>query len=82
MILANTKEKLGLDVTYLSGEKHFELKRNYYTVDEIASEIAQRFSTIIYETNNFDFGNGFVYDKLPEYDDIEQVILFAMKESV
>lgn len=81
LILANTKEKLGLDVTYLSGEKHFELKRNYYTVDEIASEIAQRFSTIIYETNNFDFGNGFVYDKLPEYDDIEQVILFAMKES-
>lgn len=80
LLLSNTKETLGLDVTYLSGEKHFELKRNYYTVDEIASTVAQRFSTIIYETNNFDFGNGFVYDELPEYEEIEEVILFAMKE--
>lgn len=83
LILTPSKEKLGLDVTYFSGQRRFELKKNFYTVDEIAIDISERFERKRYEYKrfDFDFGDGFVLDELPKFDDIEKIIESAMKKA-
>lgn len=81
LLLTPSKEKLGLNVTYLNSERRFELKKNYYTVDQLASEISERFAMRQFESKHFDFGGGFVLDELPEYEDIEKLILSTMEKA-
>lgn len=81
LLLTPSKEKLGLNVTYFSGEKRFELKKNYYTVDQIAADIHQRFASLHFENSCYDFGNNFILGDLPKYEEIESIILDAMKKA-
>ncbi len=81
LLLTPSKDKLGLNVTYFSGEKRFELKKNYYTVDQIAVETSERFEKLIYEGERFDFGNSMDYESLSDYEYVENIILSAMKKA-
>lgn len=81
LILIPSGDRLRLNVTYLSGQRRFELKKNYYTVDQIACEIADRFAMRQFEEKYFDFGNGIILNDLPSFEDIEKVILAAMKNT-
>lgn len=81
LLLIPSKDRLGLNVTYFSGQKRFELKKNFYTVDQIASDIADRFAMRQFEEKHFDFGDGFVLDDLPGFDDVEKIIVSAMKKA-
>ncbi len=81
LVLNTQIERLGLNVTYLNSERRFELKKNFYTVDQIASEIADRFSMRQFEDKHFDFGDGIVLDDLPRFDDIERVVVAAMNKA-
>lgn len=81
LVLYPQREKLGLNVTYLISERRFELKKDFYTLDQIASEIADRFAMRQFEEKHFDFGDGFVLEDLPGFDDIERVIVAAMEKA-
>jgi len=80
LTLVLSRDRLGLNVTYLSSQRRFELKKNFYTIDQLASDIADRFAMRQFEEKYFDFGDGFVLDDLPKFDDIEGIITSAMKK--
>jgi type III restriction enzyme len=81
LILTPHSEKLKLTVDYLLDQKIFNLSKEFYTLDEIASKISDRFKNHQFENKYFDFGNSVIIDKLPGFDDIKKVIEFAMKNS-
>ena len=81
LILTPSTEHLHLNVTYMIDKKRFALTRDFYTVDEIASDIARRFANRQFESKHFDFGDGIVVTDLPEYEDIEKVIRKAMEKA-
>ena len=81
LILTTPSEKLKLDVTYLLDEKKFALSRDFYTLDQVVSEIVDRFALRQFETKHFDFGGGIILDDLPTREDIEKVIRVAMDKA-
>jgi len=81
LILDKPKEKLGLNVFFDQGQKKFELHKSFYTVDQISTELAQRFRLQEFESKHFDFGFGVEVEELPSSEDIEKVIKQAMKRS-
>lgn len=81
LILTPSPDKLHLNVTYMIDKKKFALTRNFYTVDQVASEITDRFALRQFESKQFDFGDGIVVNDLPDRDDIEKVIRKAMEKA-
>jgi len=81
LILTPSSEHLHLNVTYMIDKKRFALTRDFYTVDQVASEIAGRFALRQFESKHFDFGDGIVVSDLPEHDDIEKVIRKSMEKA-
>ena len=81
LVLTPSSDKLHLNVTYMLDRKKFALARNFYTIDQVASEIATRFALRPFESKHFDFGDGIVINDLPEEDDIESVIRKAMAKA-
>ena len=81
LILTPSTEHLHLNVTYMIDKKRFALTRDFYTVDQVASEIAGRFALRQFESKHFDFGDGIVVNDLPEHADIEKVIRKAMEKA-
>jgi len=81
LILTCPSEKLNLKVDYLLDQKNFNLTKEFYTVDEVASEIADRFKYRQFENSHFDFGNSVVIDRLPEFEDIKKVIGIAIQNA-
>ncbi len=79
--LTPSSEKLGLKVTYLQGTRHFELSKDFFTVDQIVLDIERRFRNTVFESRHFDFGGGFVFDDVPDADAIERVIRRAMDKA-
>ena len=61
--------------------KKFALTRNFYTIDQIAGEIANRFALRQFEAKYFDFGDGIIVNDLPEQYDVEKVIRKAMAKA-
>ena len=76
--LERQEEKLRVSVEYLHGKREYALTKSFYTVDEVVSEINQRFRSHSFERKHFDFGDGNTLDSIPKWDDIEQVIQDAM----
>lgn len=76
-------ENLGITISYLvTGDKKFELRRNFVTVDEVVYAQAKRFTTRVFESKLFRFTDTVVIeDRLPDAEDIRQVIRSAMKMS-
>ncbi len=81
LILTPSAERLHLNVTYMIDKKRFALTRDFYTVDQVASEIAGRFALRQFESKQFDFGDGIIVNDLPGHDDIEKVIRNAMEKA-
>ncbi len=81
LMLTPSTDKLHLNVTYMIDKKRFALTRDFYTVDQISSEIADRFALRQFESKHFDFGNGVVVNDLPEREDIERVIRNSMEKA-
>ncbi|MDD5689575.1 MAG: hypothetical protein PHQ76_04780, partial [Caldisericia bacterium] len=82
LILDLPQEKLNLTVDFLQGQKKFQLTKKFYTVDQIVLDIYNRFKRREYEMEHYyDFNTGKENGKLPEIDDIEQVIRTAMKNA-
>lgn len=80
LILTPPADTLNLHVTYLLDQKKFALSRNFYTVDQVVSDISSRFDNRQFESKHFDFGDGIVINDLPARDDIEKVIRNAMQK--
>ena len=81
LILTAPTETLKVQVTYLLDKKNFSLSKNFYTIDQVVVEIADRFAMKHFESKQFDFGDGVVVEDLPGHDDIEKVIRNAMKKA-
>ncbi|MFO7761685.1 MAG: DEAD/DEAH box helicase family protein [Desulfobia sp.] len=78
LILTPSADKLGVKVIYMEGTRHFELTKDFFTVDQVVLEIENRFKNRGFERRHFDFGDGIVCDDLPGPDNIEEVIRAAM----
>jgi type III restriction enzyme len=81
LVFTPSSDKLHLNVTYMIDRKRFALTRNFYTIDQVAGEIADRFALRQFETKHFDFGDGIVVDDLPDRETIEKVIRKAMEKA-
>jgi len=81
LVLTPSPDKLHLNVTYMIDRKKFALTRNFYTIDQIAGEIANRFALRQFETKHFDFGEGIIVNDLPDEETIEKVIRKAMAKA-
>lgn len=79
LYLSTQDENLNYRVTYMiTGEKKFDLNREFLTVDEVAMNQYLRFKNRIFEKKYFDFGSHIVEERIPEYEDIKKVITDAM----
>lgn len=80
LFLKPQTENLGVTITYMvTGDKKFELRRNFVTVDEVVYSQTKRFSTRVFESKLFRFSdNVVVEDRLPEAEDIRAVIRSLM----
>ena len=65
LILTPFADKLGVKVTYIEGTRHFQLTKDFFTVDQIVLEMEQRFKNRVFERKHFDFGDGIVFDDIP-----------------
>ncbi|MBV5328985.1 MAG: DEAD/DEAH box helicase family protein [Chlorobium sp.] len=72
---------LGVTISYLvTGDKKFELRRNFVTVDEVVYAQAKRFTTRDFESKLFRFTDTVIIeDRLPDAKDIRHFIRSAMK---
>ena len=78
LVLTPSTEKLGVKVTYIEGTKHFQLTKEFFTVDQVVLEVERRFKNRVFERKYFDFGDGIVLDDIPGPEEIEAVIRAAM----
>lgn len=81
LVLTKPTDKLKINVEYLRDTKKFSLTRNFYTVDQIVEDIASRYENSQFDDTNFNFGYGVEITSLPTREDIERVIMEAMKFS-
>jgi len=80
LLLKPQAENLGVTITYLvTGDKKFELKRNFVTVDEVVYAQTKRFANQVFESRQFQFSHDVaVEDRLPGAEDLQLVIRSAM----
>jgi type III restriction enzyme len=80
LLLRPQTENLAVTITYMvTGDKKFELKRNFVTVDEVVYTQAKRFMTRVFESKQFRFVDDIVVEgRLPDAEDIRLVIRSAM----
>ena len=81
LLLTLSSERLGVKVTYIEGTKHFQLSKEFFTVDQVVLEIERRFKNRVFERRHFDFGDGMVLDEIPGAEEIEAVIRAAMNKA-
>jgi len=81
LILTCPSEKLHLKVDYLLGQKRFDLTKEFYTVDEVATEIVDRFKCHQFENEHFDFGIKVEIGKLADFDYIKGMIKISMQNA-
>ena len=81
MTLTPCADRLGVTVTYLEGKKEFKLTRDFCTFDAVVYDVERRFRNTVFESQRFDFGNGFVCDRVPGREEIERVIRTAMQRA-
>lgn len=81
LILTPYADRLGVTVTYLEGKKEFKLTRDFYTFDAVVYDVERRFRNTTFESQRFDFGDGFVCDRVPGRGEIERVIRTAMERA-
>lgn len=66
-----------------AGSQNFALHKDFFTIDQVASDIESRFRNWTFENEKFDFGNGQIIDRLPDREDIKKIIKREMdKESM
>jgi type III restriction enzyme len=75
------EERLDIQVTYQKGDRRFDLSKEMYTVDQVVAQINQRFKSHVFEREHFDFGDGFSLDRVPGWEEIDQVIRSAMDKA-
>ncbi len=78
LTLKPSKERLGVNVTYIKGTRHFELTKEFFTVDQIVLDFEGRFKRREFEQRHFDFGDGIVAEDRPGAEEIEAVLRKAM----
>jgi type III restriction enzyme len=84
LLLKPQTENLGVTISYLvTGDKKFELRRNFVTVDEVVYAQVKRFTTRVFESKLFRFTDTVIIeDRLPDAEDIRQIVRSAMKSSM
>jgi len=81
LTLTPFEESLGVNVIRTRDEKHYELTRNFYTLDQVVYDVYSRFQIRTFESFHFNFGTVVVDERYPEEEEIRQVIEEAMKEA-
>jgi len=81
LILTCPSEKLHLKVDFLLGQKRFDLTKEFYTLDEVATEIVDRFKCHQFENEHFDFGIKVEVGKLADFDYIKGMIKTSMQNA-
>jgi type III restriction enzyme len=79
--LEKQEENLKVRVHFEKGKRDFKLSKDFFTVDQVISEINQRFKSHVFEREHFDFGDGIELDSIPQWEDIEKVITSAMQRA-
>ena len=72
-------DSLRVRVIRTKDEKHYELSRDLFTVDEVVFDIHSRFKLRTFESLKFDFGDQAFEGRYPEEDDIRDIVMSAMK---
>ncbi|MCG2740779.1 MAG: DEAD/DEAH box helicase family protein [Syntrophaceae bacterium] len=76
------KEKLGYTVTYQeTGDKKFQLRKNFFTADEVAYNQFKRFNLRVFEKRHFQFGETLIDGRIPQAEEIRQVIANALEKA-
>jgi type III restriction enzyme len=78
LALTPCAEKLDVKVVYREDTRQFQLSREFVSVAQMVYDIEQKFRLDRFEREQFDFGDGFVFDHVPAREDIERVIRGAM----
>ena len=82
MTLKPQKEKLGYTVTYQeTGDRKFDLRKNFFTVDEVAYNQYKRFSLRVFENRYFQFGETVIDGRIPQAEEVRQIIANAMEKA-
>ena len=81
LILACPSKKLHLKVDFLLDQKRFELTKEFYTIDEVATEIVDRFKCHKFESERYNFGNKIDADKLINFNYVKEIITKSMKNA-
>ena len=81
LILNCPSKKLHLKVDYLLDQKRFELTKEFYTIDEVATEIVDRFKCNKFESEHFNFGKKIDADKFVDFNYIKEIIVKSMKNA-
>jgi type III restriction enzyme len=81
LLLKPQSDNLKATITYMvTGDKKFELTRNFVTVDEVAYNQAKRFTNRVFESQRFRFSPDIeIEGRIPTVEDIRAVILSAME---
>ncbi len=58
----------------------FQLKKNFFTVDEVAYKQYQRFKARVFESKYFQFDEEVIEDRTPDIDDVKKLIRRAMEQ--
>jgi type III restriction enzyme len=74
-------EHLSISVEYKKGVRKFNLTKEFFTVDEVVSEIYQRFKTRTYEGEQFDFGQNTPQEYTLNWKEIKQKIKREMERA-
>jgi type III restriction enzyme len=81
LLLKPQEENLNYRITYLvTGEKKFQLKKDFFTLDQIVYNQAKRFSTRVFENKYFNFENQIIEGRIPEVEDLRDIISEAMNQ--
>jgi type III restriction enzyme len=73
--------ELSMKVRYEKGTRQFDLSKEFFTIDQVVSEVNNKFKTEAFERKNFDFGDDFDSDHVPEFNEIKEFIKCAMDEA-
>jgi len=74
-------EEVKRKVLYNKGSKTITYLKEFVTLDQIVFDIKRKFKNVTIEHVNFDFGDDFDQNDLPDYEKIKQIIKNAMKEA-
>jgi type III restriction enzyme len=79
--LEEQEKELRIGVKYDKGNRNFNLTKEFFTVDQVVSQVSNKFKTEAFERKHFDFGDNYKFDHIPDFGEIKEFIEDAMQKA-